>query len=81
MSNISKINYIVSKVFEIADEYNIDVLSDLSTNIATGKQELVFNFRKNEKRVDTVIDVNDIYWIKDIDFIANGMIEKMKYLL
>ena len=81
MSNISKINYIVSKVFEIADDYNIDVLSDLSTNIVTGNQELVFRFRKNEKRVDTVIDVNDVYLIREIDLIVNSIIEKMKYLL
>ncbi len=81
MSNISKINYIVSKVFEIADDYNIDVLSDLSTNIVTGNRELVFRFRKNGKRVDTVIDVNDVYLIKEIDLIVNSVIEKMKYLL
>ena len=81
MSNISKINYIVSKVFEIADEYNIDVLSDLSTNIVTGNRELVFRFRKNGKRVDTVIDVNDIYLVKDIDFIVNSIIEKMEELI
>ena len=81
MSNISKINYIVSKVFEIADDYNIDVLSDLSTNIATGNRNLVFSFRKNRKRVDTVIDVNDIYWIKDIDLIVKSLIEKMEELI
>ena len=81
MSNISKINYIVSKVFEIADNYNIDVLSDLSTNIVTGNRNLVFSFRKNEKRVDTVIDVNDVYLIKDIDLIVKSLIEKMEELL
>lgn len=80
MSNISKINYIVSKVFEIADEYNVDVMTVLSTNIAFGNKELVFRFRKNEKRVDTVIDVNDIYWIKDIDLIVKSLIEKMEEL-
>lgn len=81
MSNISKINYIVSKVFEIADEYNIDVLTVLSTNIAFGNRELVFRFRKNEKRVDTVIDVNDVYLIKDIDLIVKSLIEKMEELI
>ncbi len=81
MSNISKINYIVSKVFEIADDYNIDVLSDLSTNIVTGNRELVFRFRKREKRVDTVIDVSSIYLIKDIDLIVNSVIEKMEELI
>lgn len=81
MSNISKINYIVSKVFEIADDYNIDVLSDLSTNIVTGNRELVFRFRKGEKRVDTVIDVSSIYWIKDIDLMVNSLIEKMEELI
>ena len=81
MSNISKINYIVSKVFEIADDYNIDVLSDLSTNIVTGNRELVFRFRKNGKRVDTVIDVNDVYLIKEIDLIVNSVIEKMEELI
>ena len=81
MSNISKINYIVSKVFEIADDYNIDVLTVLSTNIAFGNRELVFRFKKNEKRVDTVIDVNDVYLIKDIDLIVKSVIEKMEKLL
>ena len=81
MSNISKINYIVSKVFEIADDYNIDVLTVLSTNVAFGNRELVFRFSKNEKRVDTVIDVNDIYWIKDIDLIVKSLIEKMEELI
>lgn len=81
MSNISKINYIVSKVFEIADDYNIDVLSDLSTNIVTGNRNLVFSFRKNGKRVDAVIDVNDVYLIKDIDLIVNSLIEKMEELI
>lgn len=81
MSNISKINYIVSKVFEIADDYNIDVLTVLSTNIAFGNRELVFRFRKNEKRVDTVIDVNDVYLIKDIDLIVKSLIEKMEELI
>ena len=81
MSNISKINYIVSKVFKIADEYNIDVLTVLSTNVAFGNRELVFRFRKNEKRVDTVIDVNDVYLIKDIDLIVKSLIEKMEGLL
>ena len=81
MSNISKINCIVSKVFEIAADYNIDVTSDLSTNIVTGNRELVFNFRKNRKRVDTVIDVSNIYLIKEIDLIVNSIIEKMKYVL
>lgn len=80
MSNISKINYIVSKVFEIADDYNIDVLTVLSTNIAFGNRELIFRFGKNEKRVDTVIDVNDIYLIKDIDLIVKSVIEKMEEL-
>lgn len=80
MSNISKINYIVSKVFEIAVDYNIDVLTVLSTNIAFGNRELVFRFRKNEKRVDTVIDVNDVYLIKDIDLIVKSLIEKMEEL-
>lgn len=80
MSNISKINYIVSKVFEIADDYNIDVLTVLSTNIAFGNRELVFSFRKNRKRVDTVIDVNDVYLIKDIDLIVKSLIEKMEEL-
>lgn len=81
MSNISKINYIVSKVFEIADDYNIDVLSDLSTNIVTGNRELVFSFRKNRKRVDTVVDEHDIYLITDIDLIVNSVIEKMEELI
>ena len=81
MSNISKINYIVSKVFEIADDYNIDVLTVLSTNIAFGNRELVFRFKKNEKRVDTVIDVNDVYLIKDIDLIVKSIIEKMEELI
>ena len=81
MSNISKINYIVSKVFEIADDYNIDVLTVLSTNIAFGNRELIFRFRKNEKRVDTVIDVNDVYLIKEIDLIVNSLIEKMEELI
>ena len=81
MSNISKINYIVSKVFEIADDYNIDVLTVLSTNIAFGNRELVFRFRKNEKRGDTVIDVNDVYLIKEIDLIVNSLIEKMEELI
>ena len=81
MSNISKINYIVSKVFEIADDYNIDVLSDLSTNIVTGNRNLVFSFRKNRKRVDAVVDEHDIYLIKDIDLIVNSVIEKMEELI
>ena len=76
MSNISKINYIVSKVFEIADDYNIDVLSDLSTNIVTGNRNLVFSFRKNGKRVDVVMDEHDIYLIK-----VNSVIEKMEELI
>ena len=81
MSNISKINYIVSKVFEIADDYDIDVLSDLSTNIVTGNRNLVFSFRKNRKRVDAVIDENDIYLITDIDLIVKSVIEKMEELI
>ena len=81
MSNISKINYIISKVFEIADNYNIDVMSDLSTNIVTGNRELVFRFRKGEKRLDRVIDVSSIYLIKDIDLIVNSVIEKMEELV
>lgn len=81
MSNISKINYIVSKVFEIADDYNIDVLSDLSRNIITGNRNLFFSFRKNGKRVDTVVDVYDIYLIKDIDLIVNSVLEKMEELI
>ena len=81
MSNISKINYIVSKVFEIADWYNVDVLTDLSTNIVTGNRELVFRFRKGEKRLDRVIDVSSIYLIKDIDLIVNSVIEKMEELV
>ena len=75
MSNISKINCVVAKVFEIAADYNIDVLSDLSTNIVTGNRELVFNFRKNEKRADVVIDVSRIYLVKEIDLIVNNILE------
>ena len=81
MSNISKINYIVSKVFEIADEYNVDVMSDLTTNIITGSRILFFSFSKREKRVDAVIDEKDIYLIKDTKVIVNNIIEKMKYVL
>ena len=81
MSNISKINYIVSKVFEIADEYNVDVMSNLTTNIITGSRILFFSFRKREKRADAVIDENDIYLIKDTKVIINNIIEKMKYVL
>lgn len=81
MSNISKINCIVSKVFEIADEYNVDVMSDLTTNIITGGRTLFFSFRKREKRIDAVIDENDIYLIKDTKVIVNNIIERMKYVL
>ena len=79
----SQINCVVSKVYEKAADYNIDVTSDVITNVVTGKQELVFNFRKKGKRVDAVavVDESEIHSIKDIDFIVNGMIEKMKYLL
>lgn len=79
----SQINCVVAKVFEKAADYNIDVTSDLIPNVITGRQELVFNFRKKGKRVDAVavVDESDVYMIKDIDFIVNGMIEKMKYLL
>lgn len=81
MSDLAKINYIASRVYEIAADYNIDVTSDLSTNIVTGNRELVFNFRKNGKRVDTVIDVSSIYLIKEIDLIVNSVIEKMEELV
>lgn len=81
MSNISKINYIVSKVFDVADKYNIRALSTLTTDNITGNRNLIFRFRKNEKRVDTVIDVNDVYLIKDIDLIVKSLIEKMEELL
>lgn len=79
----SQINCVVSKVYEKAADYNIDVTSDVIINVATGKQELVFNFRKRGKRVDAVavVDKSYIYLIEDIDFIINGMIEKMEYLL
>ena len=46
----SQINCVVSKVYEKAADYNIDVTSNLITNIATEKQELVFNFRKKRKK-------------------------------
>lgn len=81
MSNISKINYIVSKVFEIADDYNIDVMSDLTTNVVTGSRILFFSFSKKEKRVDAVIDEKDIYLVKEIDLIVNSVIEKMEELI
>ena len=81
MSNISKINYIVSKVFEIADEYKVDVMSDLTTNIITGSRILFFSFSKREKRVDAVIDEKDIYLITDIDLIVKSLIEKMEELI
>lgn len=81
MSNISKINYIVSKVFEIADEYNVDVMTDLTTNIITGRRNLFFSFRKREKRVEAVIDEIDICMTKDTKVIVSNIIERMKYVL
>ena len=45
-NDLSQINCVVSKVYEKAADYNIDVTSDVITNVATGRQELVFNFRK-----------------------------------
>ena len=76
MNNTSQINYIVSKVFEIADAYNIDV-----TPIRTGRRNIIFIFRKNGKSVDTVIDVSSIYLIKETDLIVNSIIEKMEELI
>ena len=76
MNNTSQINYIVSKVFEMADAYNIDV-----TPIRTGRRNIIFIFRKNGKSVDTVIDASSIYLIKDIDLIVNSVIEKMEELI
>ena len=75
MDNTSQINYIVSKVFEKADEYNIDV-----TPIRTGRRNIIFNFRKNEKRVDIVVDEYSIYAIRNIDVIVNNILEKMEEL-
>lgn len=81
MSNISKINCVVAKVFEIAADYDIDVLSDLTTDNITGMRKLVFSFRKNGKRVDAVVDENDIYLITDIELIVKSLIEKMEELI
>ena len=76
MDNTSQINYIVSKVFEKADEYNIDV-----TPMRTGRRNLIFNFRKNGKQIDIVIDEYSIYTIRNIDVIVNNIIEKMEELI
>lgn len=81
MTNLTKINYVVDKVFDVAEEYNINAVSDLTTDIVTGNRNLVFSFRKNRKRVDAVVDEHDIYLITDIELIVNSVIEKMKYLL
>ena len=81
MTNLTKINYIVTKVFDIADEYNINVVSDLTTNMINGSRILFFSFRKNRKRVDAVVDEKDIYLVKEIDLIVNSITEKMKELL
>ena len=76
MDNTSQINYIVSKVFEKAAEYNIDV-----TPMRTGRRNLIFNFRKNGKQIDIVIDEYSIYTIRNIDVIVNNIIEKMEELI
>lgn len=81
MSKITKINCVVAKVFEIAADYDIDVLSDLTTDNITGMRKLVFSFRKNGKRVDAVVDENDIYLITDIELIVKSVIEKMEELI
>ena len=81
MTNLTKINYVVDKVFDVAEEYNINAVSDLTTDIVTGNRNLVFSFRKNRKRVDAVVDEHDIYLITDIELIVNSVIEKMKCLL
>ena len=81
MSDLAKINYIVDNVLEEADAYEIKATSELTTGKATGGQELVFDFRKNEHCVFLAIDVNYIYSVKDIDFIINSVIEKMEEVL
>lgn len=81
MSNISKINYIVSKVFERAYERHVDVTADFSLDIQTGRRNLTFSFRENEKRMDTVIDEYDIYLVKDVDAIVNHILEINRILL
>lgn len=75
MNNTSQINYIVSKVFEKADEYNIDV-----EPIRTGRRNIIFNFRKNGKRLDIEVDEYSIYTIRNIDVIVNNILEKMEEL-
>lgn len=75
MNNTSLINYIVTKVFEEADKYGIGV-----TSMRTGRRNLVFKFRKNEKRVEIVVDEYSIYTIRNIDVIINNIIEKMEEL-
>lgn len=81
MNNISKINYIVSKVFEKAYEHHVDVIADFSLDINTGRRNLTFSFRKNGKRMDTVIDEYDIYLVKDVDAIVNHILEINRILL
>ena len=83
MSNISKINYIVNRVFEEAEAYDINASSDLITDIATGGRELFFDFRKNGRYVVVTIDESYIYSVKfkDIDSIVNSVIEKMEEVL
>ena len=81
MSDLAKINYIVDNVLEEADAYEIKATSELTTDNATGGQELVFDFRKNGRCVFLAIDVNYIYSVKDIDFVVNSVIEKMEEVL
>lgn len=81
MSNISKINYIVSKVFVRAYERHVDVIADFSLDINTGRRNLTFSFRENGKRMDTVIDEYDIYLVKDVDAIVNHILEINRILL
>ena len=81
MTNMFLINYIATKVYEQAYNYNIDVVADLIMNHRTGNRELKFSFRKNGKRVDEVVYEADICMAKDLDFIVNSVTEKMKYVL
>ena len=83
MSDLAKINYIVDNVLEEADAYEIKATSELTTDRATGGQELVFDFRKNGRYVVVTIDESYIYSVKfkDIDSIVNNIIEKMEELI